>query len=88
MLGNIIDGRTDKSSPEVDAVFEPSAHDNAKRENGSYVFDLDEAMDDPGYFHVTQSYDTTIRDAVLRAETEWRFAVTLYLYDRGSRPLG
>ncbi len=88
MLGNIVDGRTDRSIPECDVVFEPSAHDNAKRADGSYWFDYDVASSDPAYFHVLDQCDTTLRDAILRAEREWAFPVTVYLYDKGKRPLG
>lgn len=87
MLGNIIDHRTDRSSPECDAVFEPSAHDNAKRPNGAPWFDYDEAAEHPDYFHVLDQIDTTVRDAVRRAETAWPFAVTVFIYDKGRRPL-
>jgi hypothetical protein len=87
LLGNIIDKRTDRFSPDVDAVFEPSAHDNAKRADGPEVFSLD-VQSHPDYFHVTSAEETTLRDAVLRAENDWPFPVTVYLYDRGSRPLG
>ena len=88
MLGNIIDHRTDRSTPECDAAFEPSAHDNAKRPDGHPWFALEEAEADPGYFHVLDSVDTTVREAMLKAETDWPFAVTVYLYDKGARPLG
>ena len=88
MLGNIIDHRTDRSTPECDAVFEPSAHDNARRPDGHPWFVLEEAEADPAYFHVLDSVDTTVREALLRAERDWPFAVTVYLYDKGARPLG
>ena len=88
MLGNIIDRRTDPSSPACDAVFEPSAHDNAKRADGRSWFRLDEATNHPEYFVVLDQLDTMVRDAVLQAETAWSFPVTVYLYDAGRRPLG
>lgn len=88
MLGNIIDHRTNRSSPQCDAVFEPSAHDNARRADGQPWFSLEEAESDPDYFHALDMRDTTVRDAVLHAEHAWSFVVTVYLYDRGSRPLG
>lgn len=87
MLGNIVDHRTDRSCPECDAVFEPSAHDNARRADGTY-FDLDEASDHPDYFHAVDMLNTTVRSAVLRAEREWPFPVTVFIYDKGARPLG
>jgi hypothetical protein len=88
MLGNIVDHRTDSLCPECDAVFEPSAHDNTIRPDGQPWFHLDEATSSPAYFTVESSYDTTVREAVLRAETEWPFPVTVFIYDQGSRPLG
>ena len=88
MLGNILDRRTDPFTPECDVAFEPSAHDNAKRPDGSPWFDYDEASRDPAYFHVADLVDTTIREVILRAETDWPFAVTVFIYDRGTRPLG
>lgn len=50
MLGNVMDHRTDTSSPECDATFEPSAHDNAKRPDGSAYFDYETATADPSIF--------------------------------------
>ena len=69
-------------------VFEPSAHDNAEGPDGTPYFDYDEAASHATYFHVLDQVDTTVREAVLRAETDWPFAVTAYLYDKGARPLG
>ncbi len=73
MLGNIVDKRSDRFSPDVDAVFEPSAHDNAVREDGSYVFDPSQAERDPSYFYVVATYDTTIRDAIMKAKRSGPF---------------
>lgn len=88
MLGNVIDHRTDPACPEVDAVFEPSFHDAAERPDGTPYFDPDEPHRHANGFHVTEAYDTTVREAVLQAESRWGFPVTVYLYDRGARPLG
>ncbi|WP_019995012.1 hypothetical protein [Aureimonas ureilytica] len=88
MIGNIVDHRTDRATPECDAVFEPSSHDCAKRPDGMPWFDYDHAAGDPSYFHALDSVDTTVRDAVLQADKNWPFAVTVYLYDKGTRPLG
>lgn len=88
MLGNIVDHRTDRTTPLGDAVFEPSAHDQAKDARGVEFFSYDEATADPRYFYVSELPSTTVRDAVLHAETTWPFAVTVFLYDRGSGPLG
>ncbi|ACA16010.1 hypothetical protein M446_1505 [Methylobacterium sp. 4-46] len=88
MLGNIVDHRTDRTCPQVDAVFEPSAHDSAQRPDGTFHFDMAELEHAPNAFHVLEAYNTTVREAVLRAEREWSFAVTVFLYDQGSRPVG
>jgi hypothetical protein len=88
MIGNIIDSRTDRCCPECDAVYEPSAHDNAKRPDGTEYFSYEEAMGNSAYFIVTDLLDTTVRDAVLHAERNWTIAVTVYLYDKGTRPIG
>lgn len=88
MLGNVIDGRTDPTNPNVDAAFEPSIHDDGRRADGVHHFDYDEAASSRNYFIVTDLLDTTVRTAVLYAETQWAFPVTVFLYDQGSRPLG
>jgi hypothetical protein len=87
MLGNIVDHRRDRLNPHVDAVFEPSVHDDQGRA-GVRFFDWSETADSPAYFAVTWQYDTTIRGAVLRAERDWPFPVTVFLYDSGSAPAG
>lgn len=88
MLGNIKDKRTNPISPHVDAVFEPSIHDNAWDPDRRHLFDYDETLKSPDYFHVNWLYDTTVREAVLYAETTWSFPVTVFLYDKGYRPAG
>lgn len=88
MLGNVIDGRTDPTNPNVDAAFEPSFHDDGRRADGTHHFSYDEAVNSPDYFIVRDMLDTTVRTAVLYAEMRWSFPVTVYLYDQGSRPLG
>lgn len=88
MLGNIVDHRTDCTCPTIDAVFEPSAHDSAQRHDGTLYFDIAELGRASNAFHVLDAYDTTVREAVLRAEQDWTFAVTVFLYDQGSRPIG
>jgi len=88
MLGNVIDGRTDPTNPNVDAVFEPSIHDDGRRADGVHHFSYDEAANSPDYFIVKDLLSTTVRTAVLHAETQWPFPVTVFLYNQGSRPLG
>ena len=88
MIGNIVDGRSNNAIPECDVVFEPSAHENAQRPDGSVYFGYDIAIEDSEHFYAKAMNDTTVREALLRAESEWTFPVTVYLYDKGSRPLG
>lgn len=83
MLGNIHDRRTDQGCPDVDAVFEPSCgHDGRPG-----VWDIDAFERDPHRFYTTALYDTTVREAILIAETRWQFQVSVSLYDKGRRPL-
>ena len=86
MLGNIIDHRTDRSTPECDATFEPSAHDNGRRPDGYPWFMLDVAEADAAYFFQLTTVDTTVRMAILGAEETFPFAVTVSLHDKGSLP--
>lgn len=88
MLGNIVDHRTDPTCPEVNAVYEPSAHDNAKRLDGTEYFSLDGTIANPAYFYAEVEIGTTVRQAVMRAEAAWPFPVTVYIYDRNSSPMG
>lgn len=88
VIANFIDHRTDPSNPEVHAVFEPACHDNARQPDGTEFFPWDEATDHPDYFIVRDQPDTTVRDAILLAESEWAIPVTVFVYDRGSGPLG
>ncbi len=80
MIGNIRDHRTNPACPEVDVVFEPSAHDNAVRPDGSEYFPYSNVAAHPQGFHAEALYDTTIREAILRAEQTWRFPVTVFIY--------
>ncbi|TXN17260.1 hypothetical protein FV219_00465 [Methylobacterium sp. WL122] len=88
MLGNIIDNRSDCNCPEIDAVFEPSAHDNAQRTNGEHYFDIDDVDLASSGFYVLDFYNTTVHEAIMHAERRWKFAVTVFLYDKGRRPIG
>jgi hypothetical protein len=87
LLGNIRDHRTDPTNPHVDAVFEPSINDDGRRADGVHHFDFNEAANSPDYFIVTDLLDTAVRLAMLHAEAQWPFPVTVFLYDQGSRPL-
>ena len=88
MIGNVVDLRTDSLNPEVDVVYEPSAHDGVRRLEGLEWFPLDDALGSPAYFVVKNSDDTTVQDALLKAETEWPFPVTVFFYDKGTSPIG
>ncbi len=88
MIGNIRDHRSDTTCPEVDVVFEPSAHDNAVRPDGSEYFPYDDVAGHPQGFHAEALHDTTVREAILHAEHTWPFPMTAYIYNRGARPLG
>lgn len=80
MLWNIIDRRTNKYNINVDAVFEPAHHDNS-------IADASQAEEDESW-GVTSDYNTTIRAAAHKAEEYWEGAVTIYIYDPGTRPIG
>ena len=82
MLGNVLDRRTDPRAWDIDAVFEPAAHSSPDR------FDYEKAATARTYFYVTALVGTTVREALLYAESAWPFEVTVFLYDVGSRPLG
>ncbi len=92
MIGNVIDARTNPLHPIVDAVFEPSAHDEGRAVFLSGTSPVrhfsEDVLDHPAYFVIRWMSATTVRDALLRADAEWPFPVTTYLYDAGSQPLG
>ena len=85
MLGHITDHRPDPAAEDCDAVFEPSIHDDP-HVAGDWSYETVTAHAD--YFHVTALYDTTVSKAIRHAETAWPFPVNIYLYPRGSAPLG
>lgn len=85
MLGQITDHRPDPTDEDCDAVFEPSIHDDP-HVGGEWTYEAVTAHAD--YFHVTALYGTTIPAAIRHAETNWPFPVNIYLYSRGSAPLG
>lgn len=88
MLGDIRDRRTSYQGPHCDAVFEPSAHAGSNPTDPDDLFRMTNALKHPDYFRVHGANDTTVRDAVILAEGEWGLPVTVYLYDKGSKPLG
>lgn len=92
MIGNVIDARTDRLNPNVDAVLEPSAHDEGRDAFLTGAIPVrhfsEDVVDHPNYFVICWTYGTTVRDALLKAEADWPFPVTVYLYDQGSAPAG
>ena len=85
MLGQIIDHRQDQTTEDCDVVFEPSIHDDPHC-GGPWSFEA--VTTHAAYFHVTALYGTTIPAAIRHAEISWPFPVNIYLYSRGSAPLG
>lgn len=79
-LGNIIDRRNSQYNVEVDVVFEPNWYDNSCK-------DATEFMQLEDTFTIDNMDDTTVEDAVKKCNT-WDLPVTLYLYDKGSDPMG
>ena len=77
MLGNIIDHRTNTLCVDVDAVFEPSRHDNKCK--GASQFPRETTF----VYH--ELYNTTIEGACKWAMEQGCYT-TIYLYDSGSRP--
>jgi hypothetical protein len=88
MIGNFVDCRTDRTDPRIDAVSEPSVNEEGMVPPEQCHFDLDLTIASGEYFAVRWQYQTTVRDAILRAETDWPFPVTVYAYDAGSGPCG
>jgi hypothetical protein len=84
MLGNVVDKRTNPYRVEVDVVYEPSCNDNSC--DGATQFS-EECRDNRDCFDVDWRYDTTVEQAIQQALAKWSFPVTVYLYDRGSRPV-
>ncbi|MBB5278506.1 hypothetical protein HNR26_004607 [Rhizobium rosettiformans] len=85
MLGQITDHRPDPSAEDCDAVFEPSVHDDP---HVGGVWSYEAVTSHADYFHVTAVYETTRAAAIRQAETAWPFPVNIYLYAKGSAPLG
>ena len=79
-LGNIVDRRKNNYTVEVDVVFEPSWHDNSCE--GATEF-LQQEED----WSIDSINDTTVEDAIIHCD-QWDLPVTVYLYDKGSDPMG
>ncbi len=79
-VGNIVDRRDNQYTVEVDAVFEPCWHDNSCVEATEFLQISDS-------FDIDHMNDTTIENAIKHCDT-WDLPVTIYLYDKGSEPMG
>ena len=75
MIGNIRDHRKNPNCIYVDAVFEPSCNDNSVAGATQFPVPVD-------LFTVIEMKGTTVADAIMRAQEEWPYPVTVYLYDR------
>lgn len=72
MIANIIDNRTNKYNVNIDAVFEPSWHDNSI-ENATQFPQINSIM----YEELTA---TTVQAAINHA-SQWLYPITFFLYD-------
>lgn len=79
-LGNIIDRRKNTYDVEVDAVFEPSWHDNS-------CVNATEFLQQEEDWSIDNMDSTTVEEAIMHCDT-WDLPVTVYLYDKGSDPMG
>lgn len=80
-VGNIVDHRTNSFRVECDVVIEPSCHDNCV--HGATQFQLGKKK------QITVDYlgNTTIADAIAHCK-QYPYPVTLYVYDKDSKPIG
>lgn len=83
-IANIIDRRTCPLNVNIDAVFEPSFHDNESQ--GATQFSDEGELLDQEEFDIDSIYDTTIEKSIEFAQ-KWKIPVTLFLYDAGSKPV-
>ena len=75
MICNIVDHRTNKYDVNVDAIFEPSQHDNSIEGATKFTWGN-------GTFSYDELLDTTIVTAIEHGNI-WDCPVTLFLYNRG-----
>ena len=83
-VANILDCRSCKYDVNVDVVFEPSFHDNTA--DGATQFEDDGPELDEGEFEIDELVDTTVSKAIEYAK-KFSIPVTVFLYDKGFRPL-
>jgi len=82
-IGNIIDRRENSYIVDCDAVFEPSWHDNS-HENSTKFKNTDDLED---LFQVYHLYNTTVEQAINYVGST-DTPMTIYLYDKDSKPCG
>lgn len=81
---NIIDKRKNLYDPKIDAVFEPSWHDNSIK--GAKQTPRQKGDDN---FSVETLSEIDLGGAIRFANKKWpKLPVTLYIYDPGSDPIG
>lgn len=88
MLSNVIDRRTNNKVAEVDGILEPSWHHNhwCNRWDANATQFPEPTQEQHEYdFGIQEMNDTTIHEIVKKCET-YDFAITAFLYDKGSRP--
>ena len=83
-LANIVDHRSNKYCIKVDAVFEPSWHDNSIKDKHKTTTQF--PIPETDEFHCEDLNKTTVVEAIEYAN-RWEQPVTLYLYDYGSYPI-
>lgn len=74
MIANVVDNRTNKYDVNIDAVFEPSWHDNGI-ENATKFPQINSIM-------YEELCGTTVQEAIHHA-SQWLYPITLFLYDPG-----
>lgn len=83
-IHNIIDRRTNKFNVTIEAILEPSSHDNHIK--GATQFeDLVNNDDD---LMVTSIVKTTINNVIRYSAQEYKYPVTLFMYDIGTTGRG
>lgn len=83
-IANIVDHRKCDLNVNIDAVFEPSFHDNESE--GASQFEDEGELLDKEEFSIESIYNTTIEKSIEFAK-QWKIPVTLFLYDAGSKPV-
>ena len=77
MICNIVDRRTNSYDVNIDAIFEPSQHDNSVKGATQFTWGNET-------FTYDELSNTTIVRAIEFANEQWDCPVTLFIYDRGA----